>query len=380
MIPSQVISHILFVKKLYIVILHLWGHTGSITFLWTPFFYLLKPFTPLLGDTEGVNSANLCLGMWNVTSLLCVDKRWLKHAGNTQLCVIKLLLSAHKPTPYFWALNMVSKTWLICEYLQYCWGLRDWDWGSGVAFLVILGCVVTDLCLCKIHTRFLLASSRLCWVQQCFCKVFVFNWHTVFFANLHDFLHQWSLYDVCGLALQKEMCHCSSVCLAQWAYVLFLMPCHIWCSQRVFTAFLTSVVLYRLRQTGCNESGVHCSMSKKDSVDILCASFCSFSNQNLLTLCKASFHCCLFGGCCMRVFAGGSWYCFSRERIWVAQLLLSSMASCRTMKSFMNTAGGSIGICIKYRSEKANRSFMYFSFYWKSSTEEVYSRDGSWLG
>ena len=75
MIPSQVFSHIVFVKKLCIVILHLLGHTGSITFLWTPFFYLLKPFTPLFGDTEGVNSANLCLGMGKVTSLLCVDKR-----------------------------------------------------------------------------------------------------------------------------------------------------------------------------------------------------------------------------------------------------------------------------------------------------------------
>ena len=118
MIPSQVFSHILFVKKLCIVILHLLGHAGSITFLWTPFFYLLKPFTPLLGDTEGVKSANLCLGMWKVTSVLCVDKRW---HGNTQLCVIKLLLSADKPTPYFWALNMVSKTRLICEYIPYMW-------------------------------------------------------------------------------------------------------------------------------------------------------------------------------------------------------------------------------------------------------------------
>ena len=92
MIPCQVFSHIVFVKKLCIVILHLLGHNGSITFLWTPFLYLLKPFTPLLGDTEGVNSANLYLGMWKVTSLLCVDKRSHKHAGNTQLCVIKVLL------------------------------------------------------------------------------------------------------------------------------------------------------------------------------------------------------------------------------------------------------------------------------------------------
>ena len=114
-------------------------------------------------------------------------------------------------------------------------------------------------------------------------------------------------------------------------------------SLALITAFLTSVVLYRFRQTGCNESGVHCSMSKKDSVDILCASFCNFSNQNLLTLLKASLHWCLFGGCCRRLFAGDSWYCFSRERIWVAQLLLSSMASCRIMKSFMNTAGGQSG-------------------------------------
>ena len=119
MIPSQVFSHIVFVKKLCIVILYLLGHTGSITFLWTPLFYLLKPFTPLLGDTKGVNSANLCLGMWKVTSLLFVDKRWLKHAGNTQLCVIKLLLSADKLTPYFWAMNMVSKTRPIWEYMRY---------------------------------------------------------------------------------------------------------------------------------------------------------------------------------------------------------------------------------------------------------------------
>ena len=110
-------------------------------------------------------------------------------------------------------------------------------------------------------------------------------------------------------------------------------------SLALMTAFLTSVVLHRFCQTGCNESGIHCPMSQKDSVDTPCGSFCSFSNQNLLTLFKASFH-CLFGGCCIRVFAGGSWYCFSRERIWVAQLLLSSMANCRKMKSFMNTAGG----------------------------------------
>ena len=75
MIQSQVFSHMVFVKKLCIVILHLLGHTGSIIFLWTPSFYLLKPFTPLLGKAEGVNSANLCLGMGIVTSLLCVDKR-----------------------------------------------------------------------------------------------------------------------------------------------------------------------------------------------------------------------------------------------------------------------------------------------------------------
>ena len=54
MIPSQVFSQLPFVKKLCIVILHLLGHTGSITFLWTPFFDLLQPFTPLLGNTEGV--------------------------------------------------------------------------------------------------------------------------------------------------------------------------------------------------------------------------------------------------------------------------------------------------------------------------------------
>ena len=123
MIPSQVFSHIVFVKKLCIVILHLLGHAGSITFLWTPFFYLLKPFTPLLGNTEGVNSANLCLGMGKVTSLLCVDKRWLKHEGNSQLCVIKLLLSADKATPYFWAMNMVSKTRPICEYIPRCFSI-----------------------------------------------------------------------------------------------------------------------------------------------------------------------------------------------------------------------------------------------------------------
>ena len=62
-------------------------------------------------------SVNLCLSMWKVTSLLCVDKRWHKHAGNTQLCVVELLLSADKPTPYFWALNMVLKTRLICQYI-----------------------------------------------------------------------------------------------------------------------------------------------------------------------------------------------------------------------------------------------------------------------
>lgn len=45
----------------------------------------------------------------------------------------------------------------------------------------------------------------------------------------------------------------------------------------------------------------------------------------------------------MRVFADGSLYCFSRERIWDAQLLLSSTASWQTMKSFMTTAGGQLG-------------------------------------
>ena len=114
MLPSHVFSHILFVKKLCTVILHLLGHTGSITFLWTPFFYMLKPFTLLLGDTEGVKECQslpcLGLGMWKVTSLLCVDKRWLKHAGNTQLCVIKLLLSQISRPPTF-------ELWIWCQKL-----------------------------------------------------------------------------------------------------------------------------------------------------------------------------------------------------------------------------------------------------------------------
>ena len=118
-IPSQVFSHIQFVKKLCIVILHLLGHTGSIPFLWTPFFYLLKPFTPLLGDSEGVKE---CQSLpWCVKSnipTLCGQKM-SKHAGNTQLCVIKLLLSADKPTPYFWVVNKVSKTRPMCEYIRY---------------------------------------------------------------------------------------------------------------------------------------------------------------------------------------------------------------------------------------------------------------------
>ena len=79
MIPIHVFLHKLFVK-LCIVILDLLGLTGSITFLWTSFFYLLWPFTPLLGSSEGVKGVNLCLGMSEITSLLC----WTKDDTNMQ--------------------------------------------------------------------------------------------------------------------------------------------------------------------------------------------------------------------------------------------------------------------------------------------------------
>ena len=108
-------------------------------------------------------------------------------------------------------------------------------------------------------------------------------------------------------------------------------------------AFLTSVMLYSFFQTGCSDPGIHCLTSKKDSVAIFDASFCSFSNENLSTLFMISFHWCFYGGCCIRVLADGSLYCFSRERIWVAQLLLSSMASWQITRSFMSTAGGQSG-------------------------------------
>ena len=81
MIPSQVFSHILYVKKLRIVILYHLGHTGLITLLWTPFFYLLQLFTPLLA---------LCRQHWRCESLPCNVKSniptvWTKDDTNMQV-------------------------------------------------------------------------------------------------------------------------------------------------------------------------------------------------------------------------------------------------------------------------------------------------------
>ena len=148
-------------KKLCIVILHLLGHTGSIPCLWTPFFYLLKPFTPLLGDSEGVKE---CQSLpWYVKSnipTLCGQKM-TKHAGNTQLCVIKLLLSADKPTPYFWALNKVSKTRPICEYIRYMYHIVSFSaMCRYLHFLADFYCSASTVVLNSISWHFCWKSTR----------------------------------------------------------------------------------------------------------------------------------------------------------------------------------------------------------------------------
>ena len=75
-------------------------------------------FTSMLGNTEGVKE---CQSLpWYVKSNITTlrGQKMTQTCSNTQLCVIKLLLFADKPTPYFCALNMVLKSRLICEYIR----------------------------------------------------------------------------------------------------------------------------------------------------------------------------------------------------------------------------------------------------------------------
>ena len=170
-IPSQVFSHIVFVKKLCIVILHLLGHTGSITFFWTPFFYLLKPFTPLLGDTKGVNSANLCLGMWKVTSLLCVDKRWLKHAGVTPSFVWSNFYYRQISRPPTFEL------WIWCQKL----GLYAVYTVVKYRCTFIYGCMCQKACLyCWFPTAAQIQDTR----YQCQTDIFIQLFHILTFGNI----------------------------------------------------------------------------------------------------------------------------------------------------------------------------------------------------
>ena len=82
-----------------------WGHTGSITFHWTQFFI----YCSLSHRSWQSWSVKGCeyLPWYGKSNIPTLDKRWHKHTGNAQLCVIKLLLSPDKPTTYFWSLNML---------------------------------------------------------------------------------------------------------------------------------------------------------------------------------------------------------------------------------------------------------------------------------
>ena len=62
MIPSHVFSHILFVQKLCIVILHLFEHTGSITLVFTILLSTVA-FHTSVRQAEGVKGVKLCLDM-----------------------------------------------------------------------------------------------------------------------------------------------------------------------------------------------------------------------------------------------------------------------------------------------------------------------------
>ena len=181
--------------------------------------------------------------------------------------------------------------------LRYYW---DWDWGCGTAFLVILavfGCVLTDLCLCKIHTRFLLTSSRLCLNLIQFESSSTFVRYSCSIDTLY-FLQICNISLISGrrkmfVASQcKRKCVTVSLSALQSGHISsFLRPAvydvakGYLCTSNLalITAFLTSLVLYRFHHTGCNVPDVHCSMSKKDNVDILCASLCSFLSQNLFS-------------------------------------------------------------------------------------------------
>ena len=114
-----------------------------------------------------------------------------------------------------------SSGWVQPGY--HCWGLRDWDWGCAVAFLAILRCVVTALCLCKIHTRFLLTSSRsrLCLIQFEPSNTFVRCSRSI--GTLY-FLQICNISLISVRRMKSVASHCGrkcvivfSVCLAEWA-------------------------------------------------------------------------------------------------------------------------------------------------------------------
>ena len=96
-------------------------------------------------------------------------------------------------------------------------------------------------------------------------------------------------------------------------------------------------------QTGCIQLVQHPSVSRRLSEVLLFASSCNFVVYDCITaLWTSFFHSSLDGVSSSRVPTDGKLYFFVRSLIRPAQLHegLSFIASCRTIKSLMNSVGG----------------------------------------